>query len=147
MESSDEKLLSELATTTKISHRKYTVDFKLKVLKLVHSNFSLHEISNKLNIDRKVLRDWMDKESSLLKVKNKDIKYRCDKTTGFIKVFTDEEEDLIYQLIIAQREKLLPVSNKSLISYAGSINKEFSEKMINTQLNGLIDFCIDLAFL
>ena len=88
----------------------------------------------------------MDKESSLLKVKNKDIKYRCNKTTGFIKVFTDEEEDLIYQLIIAQREKLLPVSNKSLISYAGSIKKEFSEKVINTQLQWAYRFLHRFGF-
>ena len=50
----------------------------------------------------------MDKESSLLKVKNKDIKdikYRGNKTTGLIQVFTHEEEDLIYQWIIAKKKK------------------------------------------
>ena len=57
MESYDETLLNELAKTAKISHKKYTVDFKIKVLKLIHLNYSLHLLSNKLNIDRKTLRD------------------------------------------------------------------------------------------
>ena len=82
MESSDEQLLNELAKTAIISHKKYTVDFKIKVLKLIHSNYSLHFLSNKLKIDRKTLREWMDKESSLLMVKNKDVKYRSNKTKG-----------------------------------------------------------------
>ena len=36
MESFYEKLLNELAKIAKISHKKYTVDFKIKVLKLIH---------------------------------------------------------------------------------------------------------------
>ncbi len=91
IESSDETLLNVLAKTSKISHEKYTVDFKIKVLKLIHLNYSLRLLSNKLNIDRKTLREWKEKETSLQLVKNKAIKYRCNKTKDFIKVFNDEE--------------------------------------------------------
>ena len=64
-------------------------------------------LSNKLNIDRKTLREWKEKETSLQLVKNKAIKYRCNKTKGFIKVFNDEEEDQIYNWIITKRENKL----------------------------------------
>ena len=134
MESSDETLLNELAKTSKISHKKYIIDFKIKVLKLIHLNYSLHLLSNKLNIDRKTLREWKEKETSLQLVKNKAIKYRCNKTKGFIKVFNDEEEDQIYNWIITKRENKLPFSTKSLCCYAGNLKKEFADKMINTQL-------------
>ena len=76
----------------------------------------------------------MDKESSLLLVKIKDLKYRCNKTEGFIKVFTDEEENQIFNWIITKRENKLPISTKSLCCYAVTIKKEFAEKTINTQL-------------
>ena len=105
IESSDETLLNVLAKTSKISHEKYTVDFKIKVLKLIHLNYSLHLLSNKLNIDRKTLREWKEKETSLQLVKNKVIKYRCNKTKGFIKVYNDEEEDQIYNGLL-QKEKI-----------------------------------------
>ena len=108
IESSDETLLNVLAKTSKISHKKYTVDFKIKVLKLIHLNYSLHLLSNKLNIDRKTLREWKEKETSLQLVKNKSIKYRCNKTKDFIKVFNnDEEEYQIYNWIITKRENKL----------------------------------------
>ena len=62
--------------------KKYTVDFKLKVIKLIESNVSLHVISDKLNLDKKILRDWRDKKESLLAVKNKNNKYRCNRKKG-----------------------------------------------------------------
>ena len=60
---------------------------------------------NKLNIDRKTLREWKENETSLQLVKNKVIKYRCNKTKGFIKVYNDEEEDQIYNGLL-QKEKI-----------------------------------------
>ena len=134
MESSEEKLLSELSAKAKTIHKKYTVDFNLKVLNLINLGYSLHSISNKLNIDRKTLRDWKDKESSLVNVNYKNIKYRCNKTTGNTKVFTDEEEDQFYQWIIIKRGNKFPIRTKSLTCYAEIINKDFSNKAINTQL-------------
>ena len=142
MESSDETLLNELAKTAKISHKKYTIDFKIKVLKLIHLNYSLNLLSNKLNIDTETLIEQKEKESSLLLVKNKDIKYRFNKTKGFIKVFTDEEEDQIYNWIITKRENKLPISTKSLCCYAGTLKKEFADKMINTQLHWAYRFLL-----
>ena len=56
-------------------------------------------------------------------VKNKDLKYRFNKTKGFIKVFTDEEEDQIYSWI-TKRENKIHISKKSLCRYAGIIKKE-----------------------
>ena len=67
--------------------RKFTVDFKLKVIKLIESNVSLHVISDKLKIDRKVLRDWRDKKQSLMEVRNKNKKFRCNRNNGEKKIF------------------------------------------------------------
>ena len=67
--------------------RKFTVDFKLKVIKLIESNVSLHVISDKLKIDRKVLRDWRDKKQSLMEVRNKNKKFRCNRNNGEKKNF------------------------------------------------------------
>jgi hypothetical protein len=39
------------------THKKSTIDFKLKVIELIHLNLSYHYISKRLGIDRKVLRD------------------------------------------------------------------------------------------
>ena len=48
--------------------------------------------------------------------------------------FLNEEEDQIYNWIITKRENKLPISTKSLCCYAGTIKKEFADKMMNTQL-------------
>jgi hypothetical protein len=72
MESNINKMLNELEEKIKKGHKKYTIDFKLKVIELVHLNFSIHFISNKLNIDRKTIREWLKNEDSLKLVSNKD---------------------------------------------------------------------------
>jgi len=68
--------------------RKFTVDFKLKVIKLSESNISLYVISDKLKIDRKIFRDWRDnKINSLMEVRNKNKKFRCNRNNGEKKIF------------------------------------------------------------
>ena len=134
MESINDNLISELENIAKSGHKKYSVDFKLKVIKFYHLNLSIHLLSNKLNIDRKVIRDWINKEADLLNVKNNKNKYRCNKKSGIIRNFSDEEENFISEWIASNRAKKIPVSTKSLISYAGSINQDFSNKPINIKL-------------
>ena len=60
-------------------HKKYTIQFKIKVIELIHMNIALHLISNKLGIDRHLLREWLAKESEHRAVKQKDKKFRCAK--------------------------------------------------------------------
>ena len=67
--SNAQNLFQECLGDKQYKIRKFTVDFKLKVIKLIESNVSLHVISGKLKIDRKVLRDWRDKKQSLMEVK------------------------------------------------------------------------------
>lgn len=55
MESEKEYKLNILEKEVKSGHNKYTIDFKLKVIELIHLNISLHSISNRLGIDRKTL--------------------------------------------------------------------------------------------
>lgn len=82
MESKGEKLLSEVEEMLKKGHRKYTIEFEQKVLELINLKYTLHFLSNKLGIDRKVFRDWIKKKNLILLVKNKDIKYRCNRIKG-----------------------------------------------------------------
>ena len=68
-------------------------------------NLSIHLLSNKLGIDRKVIRDWINKEEDLKNVKNNKNRYRCEKKSGIIRNFTEEEEKLISEWITKNREK------------------------------------------
>lgn len=87
-----DKIFSDCLKDNSNKYKKHTIDFKLKVLKLIELNVSLHKISHKLGIDRKILRDWRDNKNSLTKVVNKDISFRCNRNTGIKTYFTDFEE-------------------------------------------------------
>lgn len=87
-----------------------------------------------MNLDRKILRDWRDKKESLLAVKNKNNKYRCNRKNGEKKNFSDQQEDEIKNWIIENRTKHIPVSTKNLISFAGSLNEKFKNKQNKTKL-------------
>ena len=87
-----------------------------------------------MGIDRKVIRDWINKEQELKSLTNKKNKYRGKKNKGIIRNFSDNEETLIANWIIENRSYKKPISTKSLIAYAGTINENFSKKPINIQL-------------
>jgi len=70
MESVKDILDSELENLAKIGHKKYTIESKIKVINLYHMNLSIHLLSNKLIIDRKVIPDLINKEADLQNVKN-----------------------------------------------------------------------------
>jgi biotin operon repressor len=129
----EDKLFNELIEI-KNKHRKYTIEFKLKVLKLLDNNVSIHKISDKLNIDRKIIRDWRDKRVALNNVQHKDKAFRCNRKTGPKKNFTDEEEFEISNWIIDCRKNYRPVSTKSVVSYASNLNEQFALKTINVKL-------------
>ena len=118
----------------KNKHQKYTIEFKLKVLKLLDNNVSIHKISDKLKIDRKNIRDLRDKRVALSNVQNKDKVFRCNRKTGLKKNFTDEEELEISNWIIDCRKNYRPVSTKSVVSYASNLNEQFALKTINVKL-------------
>ena len=137
MEDSSEidKLFSDCMITNKNCHKKYTVEYKLKVLKLLELNVSIHSISDKLGIDRKIIREWREKKNSLLKVENKENSFRCNRTIGLHTFFTESEEIEIIKWIAEMRSKGYAVSTKSLICFAGKINPKFKEKKLHQQLN------------
>lgn len=43
-------------------HKKYNIEYKLKVLKLIDLGVSLHKINENLGIARKILREWKEKK-------------------------------------------------------------------------------------
>jgi len=100
---------------------KINVDFKLKAINLVNFNVSIHSISDRLQIDRKTIRDWVKQSSALSDIKNKTKRFRVGKTYGIIKTFSDTEEEEILKGLTDRRNHNLAVSTKSLISYASSI--------------------------
>ena len=102
---------------------------------MIHLNISLHTISNKLGIDRKTLREWVQQESSLLLVNNKDRKYRAKKTRGFVTNLSEEEEKQVIDWVKENRNNNRPISTKSLIAYACSVNKNLELKKYNAQIN------------
>jgi len=126
MEAIGQNLLDNLENEIKKGYKKYSIDFKLKVINLVHLNISIHSISNKLGIDRKLIRDWVNKEATLSGIPNKDSRFRINKSSGIVKIFTDLEEDMILELLSERRRNNLTVSTKSLISYASSLKDNFS---------------------
>ena len=85
MESIGRNLLDNLENELKKGYKKYSIDFKLKIINLVHLNISIHYISNKLGIDRKLIRDWVNKEAYLSEIHNKDSSYRNNKSSIFVK--------------------------------------------------------------
>ena len=134
MESHASQLLNELEDKIKKGHKKYSVEFKLKVIELIKLNFSIHYISNKLSIDRKTIREWLQKEDCLKIVSNKGKQFRCNRNTGKTTYFSEEEELKIYNWIIECRESGKPLSTKSVISYASKIKEDFFNKTLNTKL-------------
>ena len=97
-------------------------------------NISIHSISDRLGIDRKTIREWVKNSSAFSDIRNNKIRYRLGKTTGIIKNFTDTEEEDIIKWLTERRNRNLPVSTKSLIGYASSINTKFANKSISAKI-------------
>ena len=141
-----ENIFTEILGDQHFKYRKYTVEFKLKVINLIESGLSLHMISDKLNIDRKVLRDWCNKKDYLLDVQNKNTKFRCHRDNEDKKIFSNKQEEEIKNWIIDIRKKHLPLSTKTLISFAGKLNHSFEEKKIKAKLRWAYRFLKRLRF-
>ena len=107
-----EYLFKEIIGDLYFKYRKYTDEFKLKVINLIQSGLSLHMISDRLNIDKKLLRGWRDKKYSLLDVQNKNIKFRYHRDNEDKKIFCKNQEEEIKNWIIDTREKHLPLLTK-----------------------------------
>lgn len=122
-----DKIFEECLKDNFNKHKKYSIDFKLKVLKLIELKASKHKISDKLGIDRKIIREWSDNKNSLLKVANKETSFRCNRKTGIKSYFSDFEELEIIKWISEKCKELKPISTKSLVSFAGIIKPEFKK--------------------
>ena len=134
MEAIGQNLSDNLENELKKGYKKYSIDFKLKVINLVHLNIIIHSISNKLGIDRKLIRDQVNKKATLSEIPNKYSRFRINKSSGIVKIFTDLEEDMILELLSERRRNNLTVSTKSLISYASSLKDNFSNNNLAAKL-------------
>ena len=77
-----EKLFKDCLPEAKNKIKKYSIDFKLKVLKLLDLNVSMHKIEGRLGINRKSIREWRDKKNLLLNINSKSVRYRL-----YLKIF------------------------------------------------------------
>ena len=94
-------------------------------------NISIHSISNRLGLDRKIIRDWIKNGNNLNNIYNRDKKYRIYKSSEIIKDFLDEEEEKIFVQIKEKRDNKLPISTKSILAYACSLKTAFPNKKID----------------
>ena len=94
-------------------------------------NISIHSISNRLGLDRKIIRDWIKNGNNLNNIYNKDKRYRIYKSSAIIKDFLDEEEEKIFVQIKKKRDNKLPISTKSILAYAYSLKTAFPNKKID----------------
>ena len=97
-------------------------------------NISIHSISNRLSIDRKIIRVWIKNGNNLKNINNKDKRYRTYKVSGIIKDFSDEEEEKIFVWIKYERDNKLQISTKSILVYACSLKIAFSNKKTEAQI-------------
>ena len=95
---------------------------------------SIHSISNKLGINRKLIRDWFNKETFLLEIHNKVSRYRNNKGQAVVKIYADHEEEMILEWLSERRRNNLPVSTKSLISYKSSLKVNYANKNLSAKL-------------
>ena len=128
MKAQVEPTLKELEKEVKTTHKKYSIEFKLKIINLIYLNLSYHYISKWLGIDMKVLRDWVEKEESLKTIVKKDKKFRIKKKGFITKLSEEEEEKIIISWIRENREKNKPINTKSLLTFDCPINKNLGYK-------------------
>ena len=103
-------------------------------------NISIHSISNKLGIDRKIIKDWIKNEINLNNIPNEDRRYCACKSSGIIKDFSDGEEEKIFIWIREKRDNKYPVSAKSILAFASSLKNSFSYKKIDAQMRWVYRF-------
>lgn len=94
-------LFNECLGGAKKKHKKFNIEFKIKILKLIYLNVSLHQISAELEIDKSILRNWKKKREQLFGVKNKHKQYRCKRKKGLNTIFTEDEELIIKNRIVS----------------------------------------------
>lgn len=129
-----EKLFEDCLPEAKNKIKKYSIDLKLKVLKLLDLNVSMHKIEDRLGINRKSIREWRDKKNLFLDINAKSVRYRCNRVKGLNTIFSEEEELKIKLWIIECRKQLCPISTKSLVAYASKMKEDFNIKHINVKL-------------
>ena len=103
-------------------------------------NISIHSISNRLGLDRKIIRDWIKNGNNLNNIYNRDKKYRIYKSSDIIKDLSDEEEEKIFVWIKDERDNKLQICTKSILVYACFLKIAFSNKKTDAQIRWVYRF-------
>ena len=129
-----DKIFNDVGIKPNNKLKKYSIEYKLKILKLIDLKVSLHQIEARLGISRKNLREWKDKENLLKDINKKEKRLRCDRKYGIKRSLSEDDEAMIKNWIIDCRKHFAPVSTKNLVCYAGNLNTEFKDKCLKVKL-------------
>ena len=112
------------SSTQAMSHKgeqrnKYTMEFKRKVINYAKEN-SYNGAARKFKIDRKRVREWVNQEDKVLKMKGK--RFRVE--GGGRKLTDNELEDEVLNWIHRQRENILRVSRELMFKAKAIFNEK-----------------------
>lgn len=81
--------------------KKYSITEKLKYIDLINE-YGISEVSITFNIDRKLLKEWLKKKEKLMRMNNKENKYRLP-GGGAKSHMIQKEHHLIYFILICKK--------------------------------------------
>ena len=90
-----DKIFNDVGIKPNNKLKKYSIEYKLKILKLIDLKVSLHQIEARLGISRKNLREWKDKENLLKDINKKEKRLRCDRKYGIKRSLSEDDEVMI----------------------------------------------------
>ena len=107
-----------------MTHRSFTVEYKLKVIKWYHANGENKRGTAKhFCVDPKRVREWLQKEDELKKLKGCAKKKRCLRSSG--RPLSPELDKAVLEYLMEERAAGRPVSNKDLRSKALELSSQF----------------------
>ena len=114
-------MMDDISENQKISHKgerrqKYNMEFKKATIKYAKEN-SIHSAANKFKVDRKRIREWVQKEEKVTSMKGK--RFRVDG-----RKLTNVELEEVLSWIQQRRSNMLRVSGKLIMFKAKSIYNE-----------------------
>ena len=117
-------MMDDISENQAISHKgerrqKYSMEFQKATIKYVQEN-SIHCAAKKFKVDRKRVRDWVQKEEKVTSMKGK--RFRVD--GGGRKLTNVELEEEVLSWIQQRRSNMLRVSRKLVMFKAKSIYNE-----------------------
>ena len=111
----------------KMKFKKYTIDFKLKIIPLIPL-LGYYGVSKIYGIDRKSLREWKKRKNELEKIKNKENSFRLP--GGGTKIKNPEIENQISKFLLRCNEIGIPINTGMIIDELIRIepNMKFKER-------------------